>query len=576
MPLLPFSDQSYSRPGYRVPVARLENMYVEATPAGPGKDARYPRPTLTTSYTVGTGPIKAMFQSSGVLGGEKYCVSGAEFYKDQALVGTIFNGPVVNFAGSSDQLVFTVNGGLYVYDGGTLWRVRYFKELATATLTMTANPTASETVTLGFVTYTFRAVVSLPNDVKIGASASASIDNLIAAINAGTGEGTLYGTGTVINPDASAATAAGDTMLATARAYNSVNPNVACTDTLANGSWDLSVLGNLTSVPNFSSVTYAAGRFYYIIANSEQFYWSDLGDAELIDGLSFASAESSPDYNVQIARLSDEIWIFGKETVEPYYQTGSSDAPIQRSQGRRFERGCAAPKSVVCTDNTLIFVGNDHLVYRSGMVPLRISTHSIEAAIESCATIASATAYPVWFGGHSFYVLNLPGVGTFAYDISTGKWGEWTSYGQTGFIPSCSMIIDDVIYLGSSVDGKIYTFAEGTETDDGEIVSFVASCNLALPMGNLINFSLMLQGTRGLGVASGLARPVVEMRYSDDAGQSWSTWKRASLGMQGAYSFKAIWRCLGQVNSPGRIYEFRTTDAVPIVYEFVTYNQGTP
>jgi hypothetical protein len=138
------------------------------------------------------------------------------------------------------------------------------------------------------------------------------------------------------------------------------------------------------------------------------------------------------------------------------------------------------------------------------------------------------------------------------------------------------MIIDDTVYLGSSLDGTVYTFAQGDEKDDSETVTFLASCYLGVPTGNLINFSLMLQGTRGLGVANALSRPLVEMHYSDDSGQTWSSWKRASLGFQGAYSFKAIWRRLGQVNSPGRIYEFRTTDAVPIVYEFVTYNQGTP
>lgn len=579
MPVLSFSAQSYSRPGFRVPSARLENMYCEATPAGPGKEARYPRPTLATGYTIGTGPIRGMFYGSGVVGGYKFAVSGTQLYKDATLIGSVTDGDKAQFAGSSSQLGVVIGGDLWVTNGASLNKVLYFKEYATATLTLTGNALYTQTVTLGSKTYTFVNVVGeldVANRVLIGANASASIDNLIAAINAGTGAGTVYGTGTTVNTAASAAAGAGDTMVATAKVYNTINPAVPCTDTLTNGSWSSATLGNLSTLPYFTGITYTAGRFYLIVRNSDSYYWSDIDDLTLIDALSFASAESAPDYNVAVSKLSDEIWFFGRETVEPWYQTGQSDSPLQRSQGRRYEKGCAAENTIVAVDNTLMFVGNDHLVYRSGDVPLRISTHSIEAAIERCDDISEAVAYPIWFGGHSFYVLNIPGVGTFAYDISTGTWGEWTSYGLSNFIPTCSVIVGDVIYLGSSVDGKVYVFAQGDEKDAGETVTFLASAFLPLPTGKMINFSLMLQGTRGLGVASGLARPVVQMRYSDDAGQTWSDWRAASLGMQGQYSFKAIWRCLGQVNSPGRVFEFRTTDAVPIVYEFVTFNEGTP
>ena len=99
---------------------------------------------------------------------------------------------------------------------------------------------AADTVTIGAVTYTFIATVAAPNDVDVGASDSISLDNLIAAINKAAGEGTLYGTGTVIHPDVSAAAGAGDTMDVTAKVADGVA--TATTAVLTAGDWGAATL----------------------------------------------------------------------------------------------------------------------------------------------------------------------------------------------------------------------------------------------------------------------------------------------------------------------------------------------
>ena len=75
-------------------------------------------------------------------------------------------------------------------------------------LTVSGGPIVdTDTVTLGSVTYTFNTVLGGANSVLIGASDTTALDNLVAAITAGAGIGSLYGTGTVVNPDAAAAVA---------------------------------------------------------------------------------------------------------------------------------------------------------------------------------------------------------------------------------------------------------------------------------------------------------------------------------------------------------------------------------
>ena len=89
---------------------------------------------------------------------------------------------------------------------------------ATGVLTAADNPSDGETVTINGRTYTFQdPFVDAVDNVDIGATASDTLDNLIAAINGGAGAGTAYGTGTTVNAYVTAAAGAGDTVNFTAK-----------------------------------------------------------------------------------------------------------------------------------------------------------------------------------------------------------------------------------------------------------------------------------------------------------------------------------------------------------------------
>lgn len=105
---------------------------------------------------------------------------------------------------------------------------------ATGTLTLAENVAADETVTIGSKTYTFKATVgSTADEVKVGADASGSLDNLIAAINGAAGAGGTYGSSTAAHADVTAAAGAGDTMTLTAAVAGTAANSLATTETLA-------------------------------------------------------------------------------------------------------------------------------------------------------------------------------------------------------------------------------------------------------------------------------------------------------------------------------------------------------
>jgi len=325
-------------------------------------------------------------------------------------------------------------------------------------------------------------------------------------------------------------------------------------------------------LPSVSDVTTLAGRFIYTELDTDRFYWSVVNDAQDIDGLAFATAEGSPDANVAMGVLGDELFFFGQVTTEMWFPTGDQDAPYQRTQGRRFERGCASQTSVAVLDNALFWVGNDRIVYRSGNVPNRVSTHGIEESLRKCSTIEDCTGFYVTFDGHSFYVLGIPDQATYAYDVATQEWAEWTSYGRDTFRVTSCVMVDGQAFMGDSDSGQIWTFDPERYTDGSDVITGLVSCFYPKSSGVEFNFMVGLQAVRGVG--NGAAPdPIVEMRYSDDGGREWSNWRQTSAGKIGEYGVKGIWRKLAQVRNPGRGYEFRITDPVLKVLSYAVINE---
>lgn len=107
---------------------------------------------------------------------------------------------------------------------------------AAGVLTLTENAAEDNTVTIGNRTYRFKATPAQIDDVDIGGTASDSIDNLIAAITNGAGEGTAYYTGTTAHTQVTAAAGTGDTMDVTALTAGAAGNSIATTDTLAGSS----------------------------------------------------------------------------------------------------------------------------------------------------------------------------------------------------------------------------------------------------------------------------------------------------------------------------------------------------
>ena len=331
--------------------------------------------------------------------------------------------------------------------------------------------------------------------------------------------------------------------------------------------------------PGALTVSYLDGYFVFIEPNSQRVWVTALLDPTSIDPLDFASAEGDPDGLVSSIVDHSEVWLFGTNSIEVWYNSGNADFPLQRIQGAFNEIGCAATFSVAKLDNGLFWLGSDArgkgIVYRAnGYTGQRISTHAVEWHIQQYGNLSDAIGYTYQQDGHSFYVLIFPSANTtWVYDVATQAWHERAGFTNGEFTrhrSNCQVFFNSEVLVGDYQNANIYAFDLDDFSDNGSIQKWLRSWR-ALPTGqnNLkrtAQHSLQLDLETGVGLNLGQGSdPQVMLRWSDDGGHTWSNEHWVSIGKIGEFYRRAIWRRLGMtMKIRDRVYEVSGTDPVKI------------
>jgi hypothetical protein len=542
--------------------SRMVNLYPEIVPEG-GKEAAWLQraPGLRQLAVFPTGPVRGLWQ----YGDYGYAVAGTKLYRVDTdwtyhELGTVAGAGPVNMVDNGTQLFIAAGANGYIYNN--------------TNVTLSCNTTnGSPTVTTADTSLIW---VGLPVTGS-GIPASTTVSSIT--------DGTTF----------------------------VLSANATATATV-----------DLTFLPLFSDITdpdfpgaigvgFIDGYFVFNEPNSQKFWVTAPYNGLSIDALDFASAEGSPDNLVTLIVDHREIWLFGVNTVEVWYNAGTPDFPLARIQGAFNEIGCLAAYSVAKLDNGLFWLGRDArgngIVYRSkGYSGERVSTHAVEWQIQQYTTLNDAVAYTYQQDGHSFYVLNFPTANTtWVYDVATGVWHEragWENNNFTRHRGNCQMNYNNEIVIGDYVGGGLFAYDSTVYTEAGSIQKWLRSWR-ALPTGqnNLkrtTQHSLQLDCETGVGLtgddyqyldgqylateleeqlitedgdyivtqsaplAPGV-NPQVMLRWSDDGGHTWSNEHWKSMGRIGQYGYRTIWRRLGMtLKIRDRVYEVSGTDPVKI------------
>jgi hypothetical protein len=123
------------------------------------------------------------------------------------------------------------------------------------------------------------------------------------------------------------------------------------------------ILALISANANFvpcDDVTHINGRFVYIPTSGDPAFFSDIGQAGVVQVLSFFDAEELPDLNNGCFNLRNTLYITGTDSIELFRDTGASPNPFIRVAGSRIDYGFIG--GLMEFQDTFLFLGRpkDH------------------------------------------------------------------------------------------------------------------------------------------------------------------------------------------------------------------------
>lgn len=343
-------------------------------------------------------------------------------------------------------------------------------------------------------------------------------------------------------------------------------------------------LNSITLPFNFPfSLSYQDGFGLAASILTNQIWQSNLLDLSTWDALNFSSADSTSTFILGIYEKQREQWIFKSDCIEVWVNAGLSGFAFQRLQGVFIEEGLASPYSVGKMNNALIWLSQNVEGYcqirlAESYEPERISTHAIEQQISQYTSVSDAQAYCYQQDGHEFYVITFPtGGATFVYDRTSSRHAGFPVWHQRGsgtggtftrHIGSCHCFFNRNLagfsalhLIGDYSNGNVYYYDENNATDNGAAREWLRTFRaVEQPSFTPRRFdSLQVDMATGVNVTGS---PTVELSWSDDGGNTFSTSRSISAGTSGQTAQRVKYNALGSTKKAtglDRIFQLSST-----------------
>lgn len=382
--------------------------------------------------------------------------------------------------------------------------------------------------------------------------------------------------------------------------------------TLLSISGPVSISDNQMSAEGLTAyIVDGANRYYYVVASntfvtlpSTDGAWQGASVTDVVDGyivyndpdtqnwsstdldspLStqawFGTKNGSPDNIVSLIVDHRQVYLLGEVTTEVWVDVGSQITglltfPFQRVSGTASQNGCGAAFSVARFGDTFMFLSRDTLGtatigIMAGYEYKRLSTHAVENSLVG-VDVSDARAWTYQVEGHEFYVITFPNADlTWVYDLATQQWHKWLYWDSPTATyhrhrANCGIAFANKNLVGDWENGKIYSLDFDAYTDAGDPIRRLRRApHITTDLQRQFFEEFQIQFQPGVGLSTGQGEnPQAMLRWSNDGGSTWSNEHWTSIGRQGAYQNRAIWRRLGW--SRDRIFEVAVSDPVKAV-----------
>ncbi len=310
------------------------------------------------------------------------------------------------------------------------------------------------------------------------------------------------------------------------------------------------------------------------------------------DPLDFAVKEGYADHIRSTIADHEQLYLFGTEKSECWQNTGAL-FPFVRIAGAAVHVGAVSSYAQVSIGGALFFLGGDGTggtaaYVLNGFTPVRISTHAIEQQWNKQGGMYNAVAYSYLEEGHYFWVIDggqtqtydpvtqtwtrLGSLGhTFAYDTTTQAWTRrarwsgtaWLPYGTRfhAFLPEWGGVHvtsgDPDTTRSNGFGGNLYTSSINFYDDNGGDLHWERCLPYIWQDGKQIYMDRLVIETETGTTTSTTVEPTIQVDWSDDRGQTFSTPISLGTGLAGDFTKRVYLNQLG--GSRGRALRFSGT-----------------
>lgn len=338
--------------------------------------------------------------------------------------------------------------------------------------------------------------------------------------------------------------------------------------------WDGSTLSSPVggAFSSEGTVTYIDQRTIISEKDGDRFEWTDLADPESRQVLNVATNESRNDNTLRVLADRRELWFFGEESTEIWYNTGQAGADaFERINGGALDTGCLGALLSVKMDNGIFFIGDDRVAYiTQGMQLMQVSSPPVNQAIE-----ASTPTHCFYYEdrGHRFCVIRFDDRPAWVYDMTTQLWherstdvtheawevvttvkafGKWYAATNVGDIYEMTRGNADVNYplKRTAISRNLYMQGNQFSVSEFELLCRVGESGKTtieqVPLTDMFGENITDMFGAVIYVEEDVETdPKVAMRISKDSGTTFGSEILRSLGNVGDREQRVIWRALG-------------------------------
>ncbi|MEE8207876.1 MAG: packaged DNA stabilization protein, partial [Nitrosomonadaceae bacterium] len=299
------------------------------------------------------------------------------------------------------------------------------------------------------------------------------------------------------------------------------------------------------------------------------------------DALDFGTAEADPDDITGIHVNRNQLYIGGGQTIEPFANIGGAGFPFQRISGGVVPKGVKAKFSMVEFDDSYVFVGGglneQHAVWKfTGSSGQKISTAAVDLVLQSLIDEDQEDIFCTVYGEYGGFFLNvhtstrvltfdslataLSGNPVWHERQSKDRFGRSTIWRVNGILNAYGKTL-----VTDNQDGRVGDLDRDLFTEYGDNIKRTFSTVPFRAEGENITVAEMeLTCESGVGLGAD-DEPFISREFSDNGGQTFGNKTSRSLGKEGEYNKRQIWRREGQLRR-FRVYRFTMSEPVkPVV-----------